>query len=409
MLPSKTLPNKKKGKSWRAHVLVVGLSWLFCEFVLWTFVGLPHPYVVADPHRFDRQVLDQLQGAPSNRYLPSYHQEALIRIETDGVVLPGVSGKGTFTINSFGFRSPRLTSLDKPSGWSRVFCIGGSTTECLYLDDAAAWPERLQQGLVVGTEVDVVNAGHSGDVTRDHLALLAQRIVPFQPDVVLVLSGINDCFQQMAPDYSIMRDDGRTIRRRDADDANAWKSMACDVSQTARMIVLLTRSMRKPTEGVIQDTHGAWIARERVKWREAMWTDAPPHAGPLPEFEQNLRSLVGMCRAHGVLPVLLTQPAIWGATDASAAGLLWRRLPNGNRVAHVRMWHLLEAFNDVTRRVAADTQSLLIDLANELPKDPALFYDDDHFNIAGCAEVAAVVAAALLADAQVAARLGRPK
>ena len=67
--------------------------------------------------------------------------------------------------------------------------VGGSTTECLYLDDQDTWPEVLQQKLAPGRPgLDVVNAGHAGDSTREHIALLAQRIVPFEPDVVVLPS-----------------------------------------------------------------------------------------------------------------------------------------------------------------------------------------------------------------------------
>ncbi|MFY9345308.1 MAG: GDSL-type esterase/lipase family protein, partial [Planctomycetota bacterium] len=405
-MPPSSAPTDRPPRRWRARLLAVALACLVCEAVLWTFVRLPHPYAAVETQRLDQQVVDHLQGAPPNRYLPSYHLPASIRIETDGDALPGVSGAGTFTINRFGFRSPRLQSVAKAADTRRVFCLGGSTTECLYLDDRAAWPEVLQQELGV-PGLDVVNAGHSGDVSRDHVALLAQRVVAFAPDVVIVLAGINDMFQQLAPDYSPLRDDTRAragARSIGAD--NALESFACDLSQVARGAVLAMRHLSTPVlAGARQDPHGGWVARERAKWRALPWRSEPLAVDPAPEFAENLRSLVGLCRAHDAVPVLLTQPALWGSDDPRCEQRFWRRPPDDRRVPHRELWQQLERFNDVTRAVAAATGCVLVDLARELPKAVESFYDDDHVNVAGAQQLGRIVSAALSAAPSVAARL----
>jgi lysophospholipase L1-like esterase len=48
---------------------------------------------------------------------------------------------------------------------------------------------------------------------------------------------------------------------------------------------------------------------------------------------------------------------------------------------------MLEAINDVTRRVAKNREVLLVDLARELPKDSRLYYDLMHFSNAGARRV----------------------
>ena len=73
---------------------------------------------------------------------------------------------------------------------------------------------------------------------------------------------------------------------------------------------------------------------------------------------------------------------------------------------HEELWRVLGRFNDVTRRVAAECAVPLADLARELPKDVALFYDDDHFNVAGARAVGALLAAALRRSPEVQQKLG---
>lgn len=55
-------------------------------------------------------------------------------------VLPGISEAGGFHTNSEGIRGDEFASEQK----YRILAVGGSTTECLYLDDKEAWPYLLQ-------------------------------------------------------------------------------------------------------------------------------------------------------------------------------------------------------------------------------------------------------------------------
>jgi hypothetical protein len=52
--------------------------------------------------------------------------------------------------------------------------------------------------------------------------------------------------------------------------------------------------------------------------------------------------------------------------------------------------------NDVTRRVAATRQVLLVDLAREMPKDSRFFYDFLHFTNEGAQRVGEIIAADLM-------------
>ena len=63
------------------------------------------------------------------------------------------------------------------------------------------------QGLVAGQisgRVDVVNAGIPGRTSADSLVNIALRVLPIDPDVVIVLHGVNDQKPNRAPGF---RDD----------------------------------------------------------------------------------------------------------------------------------------------------------------------------------------------------------
>jgi len=307
--------------TWRrktAFASTVGVVTLvLADLAIWALAGIPHPYA-AGPVSPDEYVLDEFRRAPINRYVPSYHSPMLrLELKLDEKNLPGLSRTAQFTLNRFGFRSNRLVRVSKQPGVVRIFCVGGSTTECLYLDDQDAWPEVLQRLLASeALGVDVVNVGRSGDTTRDHISLLAHRILPFEPDIVIFLIGLNDLRLHMEPDYSPIRTDSRSVLPEPEVDIRVWvQARICNWSQLVRAAVWAKRRLVSADEqgNPVQDAHGVWIERARQQRRSRTLRKIDPHRYPFPEYSQNLRSLIGLCQANGALPVLMTQPALWGA------------------------------------------------------------------------------------------------
>ncbi len=73
-------------------------------------------------------------------------------------------------------------------------------------------------------------------------------------------------------------------------------------------------------------------------------------------------------------------------------------MPFGGGVGDVNgavQWEILELYNDVTREVAGEQDVFLIDLAAQLPKNSAFYYDYHHFTNRGAEEVAKRVATEL--------------
>jgi lysophospholipase L1-like esterase len=109
--------------------------------------------------------------------------------------------------NSQGFRRDSDVNPVKPSGTYRIFLMGGSTA----YGTGGLWPhlqrefavipnektisaylERKLQDSLPGVKVEVINAAITSTWTHHHLIYLNQRILKFQPDMVLFLDGYND-------------------------------------------------------------------------------------------------------------------------------------------------------------------------------------------------------------------------
>lgn len=133
-----------------------------------------------------------------------------------------------WTINAQGFRDPEPVPLAKPEGEIRIFVIGGSTafgqgvndqssilTERLgarfqeRLEQQQRSPEKYQPTVLPPTaeqrqriaqlpsrirpgDYRIINAAVPGYASGNQLAQLALRILPYNPDVVVVLNGYED-------------------------------------------------------------------------------------------------------------------------------------------------------------------------------------------------------------------------
>jgi lysophospholipase L1-like esterase len=405
-LPDATRLTSSKVRRFRLAAIGIGLSvgLLMTETALWVLRPVEHPY------------RGKALEVAWNIYASEPFQPGQTVLHPDPEVLPGTLSPSRFTINEFGFRSPRLQSISKASNELRIFCLGGSTTECLYLDDEHAWPEqllnRLEPARATPQTMDVINCGVSGYTTREHIATLAQRIVPLRPDIVLILAGTNDLRMQLiTEDYDILRRDSRsrhTLRSPEPGDSRELAKVALsDVSQLVRRFVWLKRSWQTTDHrgNPIQDLEGRWYHEERVRGSKLPYGHLPSDVSTT-EFEQNLRTLVGICRSQNATPVLITQPSLMRANMSERE--LWLCadcIYQNERIRPEEYRALLDRFNDAVLRVADESDSVVIDLAREISGRGEWFYDSCHFNVAGSHRVADVIHQGLMASPEIRKRL----
>ena len=115
----------------------------------------------------------------------------------------------------------------------------------------------------------------------------------------------------------------------------------------------------------------------------------------LPFFAARLEKLVKVCRDHGIEPVLITQPTLYGPGVDPVTGVNLATLKLGENLNGGLMFKAVELYNGVTRQVAGQEKVLLIDLARELPRNSAYYYDYLHYTEAGARAVAGIVEAQL--------------
>jgi lysophospholipase L1-like esterase len=237
------------------------------------------------------------------------------------------------------------------------------------------------------------NAGLDGHSTFGHRRLLDQRIARLKPKVVLFLIGINDVGRDdlKAVDAAVVAGGSGGAWGR----ALSWAAGRSAVVSTA-LNLLRYREARKLNR-VHKNIEVKW-ARILTPDRERSRATVALHQERyVPPFASRVADLVTRCRALGIEPVLVTQPALYGnVVDPETKVFLGTLEVDPEQQLHGGLaWNLLELYNDVVRDEGRRSGVLVIDLARELPKDSRLFYDFVHFNNDGSAAVARIVAAHL--------------
>lgn len=290
----------------------------------------------------------------------------------------GSAKTATAHYNSQGVRGRELPPSDDAQ---RILCLGGSSTEVPYLDDAQTWPAVLERQLdeQAGQKFWVGNAGKTELTTADHLRFLETSPLPRSSDTLVVMVGMDDLWHTLT---------ARTIAE---PAAPAWYD-----SQVAANL-LRTNDPSQDADDTQTSQSDFW-ARRRDPAFPPQPERPPDFDRAVAEYEQRIRAIAEWGRRHDVQIVFVTQPVLWDAGVSHAAR---KRLSIAQVMPHGKEWTFLSAdrlrplidrYNDVLRTVSRETSSECIDLAAELSGKEFFFEDDYHFNAEGCRRAARLLA-----------------
>ncbi len=287
------------------------------------------------------------------------------------------------TRNSLGFRGP-----EAPKDWDRhltIITIGGSTTECHFLNDDETWPSLLGKKLadqVPGCWLN--NAGLDGQSTFGHIVMLNDYVKKLHPSVVVFLTGINDVensgptfhdklyLQNAYPDLKHFLFNNSEVLNLGL---NLWRG-------------LQARRFNNTTNGMMAlDSVGRLVLPVSV-----MRARLDRQASFLEGYRQRLTELADTCLAWHILPVFVTQPDQFGFGRDPLTGADLAAFPVDSTVNGRLLWEMLEQYNDAVRRMCAERGLAMIDLGRLMPKNSLYFYDMSHFTNAGAGEVAGLLA-----------------
>lgn len=294
------------------------------------------------------------------------------------------------TRNSLGFRGPELPDTGG-AGLLKIITIGGSTTECHFLNDNKTWPYLLGAKLsdsLKGCWLN--NAGLDGHSTFGHIVLLNGVVKQLKPSVVIFLTGINDV-ENSGPTFH----DRLNTRGAVAD----WKHYIFENSEVLNLALNLVRGWRAQKFNNTTNANIVLDSLERRPLPDAVVQSRMALQRPyLDAYRSRLLQLVDTCLAWHIIPVLMTQPNLFGVGKDPVTRADLEMYPTDSKDHDMNgklIWEMLERYNDEVRWVCDEKGAVLIDLARMVPKNSLYYYDMSHFTNEGAMLVAKAVAGQL--------------
>ena len=286
-----------------------------------------------------------------------------------------------------------------------MVCLGGSTTWGHRLPGEAAWPALVEASLrAEGYDVEIINAGRPWYTTAHSVTNYALQMRHFDPDVVVVMHGMND-LERSFPlpgepagewDYGGYQGPMRRVLEvyRDAQDGTPWRPGDwLDSLALHRLVRDRTAIDRKFYETM----------------RSPVASDAPTNADvgleaftTLAPYRANLEYLVDLCRRDDRTVVLCTQPHVYAREDLSVLdGVIevtrkqFLKTADGRPISRESVRLGMKSVRNIVMDVARHDNVTLADPERAIGDHLDYFMDDLHLNAQGNALAAEVVTDAL--------------
>lgn len=355
-------------------ILSILIFLLIIEFFLHIYMPPPYVYFPWEPH-------------------------IRVLFHPNSSLMPGVKGDSNFIINSRGIRGDELPGKNT----YQLLAVGGSTTECKYLDQTEAWPQLLQTILnrrSTSSGYWVGNIGQSGRTTRENLIQI-KYLLPQLPeiDTVILLAGINDLGMRLMqgddyhPDYlSTPEGQDSVIRRAFIHRVN--RNPFRPYFKLSRLWLLLENlfppKQSRPTDenkDLIEDQVGENYVRRRSRRLRSPTCDRLPELSTaLDEYQRNLNEIIDLVERQGRRLIMTTQPFIWrpGLSPQEKLFLWVGGGPGGKYYYSIEaLASGMKAYNQKMIEVCRKRGIEYIDISSDFPQDLTVFYDDVHFNEKG--------------------------
>jgi len=286
-----------------------------------------------------------------------------------------------FAIDKDGFIVPSQ-NYDRPD--KVIVFLGGSTTECMFVDEDHRFPYVVGKILEqeTGAKINAYNGGMSGNNTLHAIDILINKVIPLKPDVVVFMENINDLstllYEGTYWNKNSARSPLETLKKRQL------------VGKLLKEIYIPNlnnayRNLKKTLAGKEEDEFAGARGKKLII----------DQAGLVHEFAMNLQTLIGICQSHEIVPVLMTQAnRITDHPDPVVAAYI-NRDGSDTGIGYRKFKELYDAFNDAIREAGRKNRVMVIDLAREVPPDRKYLYDLVHFNDAGSQLAAQIIAARL--------------
>lgn len=254
-----------------------------------------------------------------------------------------------------------------------VVFLGGSTTECHFMDEEARFPYLVGRHLekALGLKVNSFNTGMAGNNSMHSLFILQAKVLSMKPKTAVLMECINDLtwLTVVGSYYAHHYSRGIIVEK--------------EYNPIKNFILSFVRKKAEEKFDVEDEFAGHRSSRPKLSIAEICAL-----------YKKNLELFVFICRQNNITPVLMTQfnrftPEYEG--ELRKLGQL-EFIESRWGVKYPQYLESYDALNNVHRIVAAEQGVPLIDLDKLVPKTTEYLYDSVHLSEKGSRFVAEVIA-----------------
>jgi len=286
-----------------------------------------------------------------------------------------------FDIDNNGFVAPSR-KYDAPD--KVIVFLGGSTTECMFVDEDHRMPYVAGQILEkeTGAKINSYNGGMSGNNSLNAIDILINKVIPLKPDVVVFMENINDLstllYEGTYWNKNKARSPIETLKKQPLVGKLLKEIFIPNLNYAYKT---MKKTLFKPEEDEFSSSRGKKLVIDQAKM--------------VHDFAAGLQTIVCTCKAWGIVPVLMTQANRITAHPDPVVATYIGRYGQETGISYQKFKEVYDAFNETIREVGRKNQVMVIDLAREVPQNKKYLYDLVHFNDAGSQLAAQIIAARL--------------
>jgi hypothetical protein len=329
-------------------------------------------------------VLVIVTGEGLSRLIPSREAQVLwvdhplcFQVQVPDAKVARPLGETTFDYETdhFGFRGASVKTAKRPQDAYRIVFLGEDATLAANLPEAQTFPSLVEQTLEKRRDekdprIEVANAAGPGFFLPVVHATLVQRVLPVEPDMVVVMCAAADARAALGHDWS---EDLAALAPRP--EPPSFADWFCTVSGFAHLIRAKARAWgfavapraRTPIDALGAEDAGVDPKRALVSYRRYLGLTAT------------------VCKKARAELVFLTQPTLY---KESLTPEEKKALPHGQDES---LRKAIDLFNEELRSAAPREGARLVDLASLMTRDLDHLKDDESLTPKGHAVAAQMI------------------
>jgi lysophospholipase L1-like esterase len=282
----------------------------------------------------------------------------------------GLDTQITHSKNSLGLRGPEINKSET----LKIICMGGSTTECFYLNDGKDWPNIL--GSKIKNDFPkswLNNAGMDGQSSFGNIQMLKQYILKLKPNYIILMCGLNDMGLEAPSNF----DENKSILKK-----------VYNFLEIPSTIINISRAGKAKKAGLNHQFISDISKAEKLKMDDtAVMRCLKKEEKYLTGYKNRLGEFAKICQDNNIKLIFVAQTILFSDEEDLFTNVYLGDVKTGQINGKTRAY-ILKMYNKVTFDFAASMGLPFINLAARLPKDSRFFYDGYHFTNDG-AEISA--------------------